>query len=272
VVKLALDRPYPLTGMGFREENGFCPWADYEYEHHGSKRVTALYSEWQLLYLPIAREANITHVASKVLLEGGDRLVKWAESLRWFVESNFKAGAVLEERWLPTVTTLLRLQARYWPYVSGRSPVLHNAEHERVEALDLELQAATPAEVLDALGLTEADVRAEYEWFARRGQSADPAGRLYELLRGSNRGTKPNASADPGAPPSTSTTLPKSFAGSIEISPASCSPTRTSSSAVTRSHAASGASLPNWSTRSAAHASIRAGCTSSRRARLRCAS
>lgn len=175
--------PYPLDGIEFREENGFRPWAEYEYEREGFTQVTALYSEWQLLYLPIAREANITQVPSEVLLEGGDRLVKWAESLRWFVESNYEAGAVLEERWLPTLKTLLRLQARYWPYVSGRSVLLYNAEHERVDALDLELEAATPAEVMEALGLTEDDVRAEYEWFAHRGQSFDPAERLYELLR-----------------------------------------------------------------------------------------
>ena len=40
-----------------------------------------------------------------------------------------------------------------------------------------------PADVSDALGLTENDVRAEYEWFAHRAQSSDPAEGLYELLR-----------------------------------------------------------------------------------------
>jgi hypothetical protein len=38
-------------------------------------------------------------------------------------------------------------------------------------------------ELLDAIGLTEDDVRAGYEWFAHRAQSFDPAERLYELLR-----------------------------------------------------------------------------------------
>jgi hypothetical protein len=175
--------PYPLDGIEFREENGFRPWADYEYEREGFNEVTALYSEWQLLYLPIAREANITQVPSEVLLEGGNRLVEWAESLRWFVESNYEAGAVLNERWLPTLRALLRLQARYWPYVSGRSAVLYNAKHEPVDPLDVELRAAAPDEVLNDLGLTEHDVRAEYEWFAHRAQSFDPAERLYELLR-----------------------------------------------------------------------------------------
>jgi hypothetical protein len=40
--------------------------------------------------------------------------VKWAESLRWFVDSNYEAGAVLEERWLPAYREdVARLQARY---------------------------------------------------------------------------------------------------------------------------------------------------------------
>ena len=175
--------PYPLEGIEFREENGFRPWSDYEYERDGLVEITALYSEWQLLYLPIAREAEITRVPSEVLLEGGERLVAWADNYRWFVESNFEAGGALDKRWLATVKTLLRLQARYWPFVHGRSAIVYTGDHEQVDALDLELQASTAGQVLDALGLTEDDVRAAYEWFAHRAESFDPAASLYELLR-----------------------------------------------------------------------------------------
>jgi hypothetical protein len=107
--------PYPLDGIEFREENGFRPWAEYEFEREGFSDVTALYAEWQLLYLPIAKEADITGVPSEVLLSGGDLLVEWAEKTRWFVEANSMAGGVMDERWLPTIKALLRLQARYWP-------------------------------------------------------------------------------------------------------------------------------------------------------------
>jgi hypothetical protein len=78
---------------------------------------------------------------------------------------------------------MLRLQARYWPYVKGRSILLHDPNAELVDALDVELQATTAEQVLESLGLSEADVRAQYWWLAQRAQSTDPAERLYELLR-----------------------------------------------------------------------------------------
>jgi hypothetical protein len=175
--------PYPVEGIEFRDENGFRPWADYEFERHGFADVTALYSEWQLLYLPIAQEAHITRVPSEVLLDGGERLVEWAQKTRWFIEANFNAGSAMHDRWLPTIKVLLRLQARYWPYVRGRSILLRNSDGEQVDALEMELQAATAEQVLEGLGFGDAEVRAQYQWFAHRALSFDPAERLYELLR-----------------------------------------------------------------------------------------
>src|ERR1039458_7530667 len=45
--------PYPVEGIVFREEEGFHPWEEYAYERWEYPHVTALYSEWQLLYVTL---------------------------------------------------------------------------------------------------------------------------------------------------------------------------------------------------------------------------
>jgi hypothetical protein len=176
--------PYPVEGIEFRDETDFRPWSDYLYEEEpGVERVKPLFSEWQLLYLPIAREAAITRVPSEVLLSDSDRLIKWADDMRGWIENTHGTGAVLHERWLPTIKVLLRLQARHWPSVHGRSVLLRQPNGEPADALDLELDSASAKDVLKSLGLSKAAVREQYEWFAQRAETVDPQERLYELLR-----------------------------------------------------------------------------------------
>src|SRR3954469_21760879 len=113
-----LSSAYPIDGIEFRDEIGFRPWSDYEFqgEYSPEPEVTALYSEWQLLYVGAAEAATYAHVPAEVLLDGGDRLVQWTESLRWFIDSNVQAGSRLHGAWFSTIRLLLRLQARYWPF------------------------------------------------------------------------------------------------------------------------------------------------------------
>jgi hypothetical protein len=69
-VSWSTTEPYPTEGIYFRQELGFKPWTEYEFERYGHPEVNALYSEWQLLYLPIADESNIVRVPAVVAIEG----------------------------------------------------------------------------------------------------------------------------------------------------------------------------------------------------------
>lgn len=177
--------PYPVDGIVFRDEAGFRPWSDYEFRRRdeGASDVTALYSEWQLLYVGAAEDATNTTVPAEVLLGDGERLVKWAESLRWFFESNADAGRQLHRAWSPTIRLLLRLQARYWPFVHGRGVLLRDPEtHDEVDPVGIEYETRS-AEDIAALGVDREQLEALYDYLATRGRALDPAFRLYDLLR-----------------------------------------------------------------------------------------
>ena len=87
---------------------------------------------------------------------------------------------MMDDNWLPAVKVLLRLQARCWPYVSGRSKVLYASNAQAgdrpgLDALQLEHQRATAQDALNELGITADDVKDLYEWIAWRVESGvDP--------------------------------------------------------------------------------------------------
>jgi hypothetical protein len=181
-----LSSPYPLNRIEFRDEVSFRPWAEYEFRPDDEREaeITALYSEWQLLYVGAAEDATHTAVPAEVLLDGGERLVKWAESLRWFFEANAEAGSALHGTWSATIRLLLRLQARYWPFVHGRGVLLRDPETlEQVDPVDLEYDTWTAEDIATQLSVDREQLEALYDYLGWRGRALDPAFRVYDLLR-----------------------------------------------------------------------------------------
>lgn len=214
-----VDGPYPAptpardatsgewvqAGYVFRDEAGFVPWADYEYTIDSYTQVQPLYSEWQLLALPLVLDGDYMDVPVTVLASNEAGLLRWASGMRkQLAETHVGGRQIMDDNWLPTIKILLRLQARYWPYVSGRSKVLYGqspqpGDRPTLDALHVEQQRATTQDGLNELGITTDDVKALYAWLAWRVESgADPAmylrGLTYllprrraELARGQSR-------------------------------------------------------------------------------------
>lgn len=176
--------PYPTEGIEFRDEAGFRPWSEYEYDEYGFPTVQPLYSEWQLLYLPIARESSTVPFPVEVVERGPERAAEWMAENSNFFSLWTTPGPVLEERWAPTIRLLIRLQARYWPYVRGQGTMLIDpASHDYVDPLDIEYQTMSASDVAESLGIDAAGIEALYTWFADRGYAVDPASRLFDLTR-----------------------------------------------------------------------------------------
>lgn len=96
----------------------------------------------------------------------------------------------MHANWLPTIKILLRLQARYWPYVRGQSKVLYTqgpkqeGDRPTLDALHLEYRHATAQDALEQLAVTTDDLIALAEWLAWRVEGGvDPQPRLRSLTR-----------------------------------------------------------------------------------------
>jgi hypothetical protein len=76
------DGEWVEAGYIFRDKTDFQPWADYEYMLHSSTLVQALYSEWQLLALPLVLDGDYMHVPVTVLAGDDAALIEWARPNR----------------------------------------------------------------------------------------------------------------------------------------------------------------------------------------------
>ncbi len=184
----ATNGEWVQAGYVFRDEVGFVPWSDYEYTIDSYTQVQPLYSEWQLLALPLVLDGDYMDVPVKVVAGDEAGLLSWASGARkQLADGHARGRQMMDDNWLPTVKILLRLQARYWPYVSGGSKVLYRqnpqpGDRPTLDVLQVEHQRATAQDGLSELGITTGDVKALYEWLAWRVESgADPAKHLRGL-------------------------------------------------------------------------------------------
>jgi hypothetical protein len=207
--------PYPVEGIVFREEEDFRPWSDYEFEQHGHPRVNALYSEWQLLYLAHAREGDTLEVPVETFKAGAEAVATFAVNHQPFVEQHLTFRGGLDRWWLGTVKALLRLQARYWPFVHGESVLLWDDQNEHVDALDLEYDRTDTDALRTELGLEDETVEASYRWMARNAQWVDPLPGLHDVRRFQLRGERERERGQ-SRRASTSTTRPRSSAAHTE--------------------------------------------------------
>jgi hypothetical protein len=178
------------AGYVFRDETDFRPWSNYEYTIDLYAQVQPLYSEWQLLALPLVIDGDYMSVPVTILAGDDAALLEWASGMRRELAKSHASGRqMMHENWLPTVKILLRLQARYWPYVSGTSKILYGKNPEpgdrpTLDAVELEYQAATAQDALAELGVSTDDVLALYDWLAWRIDSGtDPVKHLRSLTR-----------------------------------------------------------------------------------------
>lgn len=178
------------AGYIFRDETDFRPWGNYEYTIDSYAQVQPLYSEWQLLALPLVLDGEYMRVPVTVLAGDETALVEWASGMRReFAKGRAGGRQMMHDNWLATVKILVRLQARYWPYVSGKSKVLYAKEPQAgdrptLDAMQFEYQDATAQEALAELGVTMDDLLTLYEWLAWRVESgADPQKHLRSLTR-----------------------------------------------------------------------------------------
>ena len=198
-----VDGPYPMplaqadatggewvdAGYVFRDETTFRPWSDYEYTIDTFAQVQPLYSEWQLLALPLVIDGDYMSVPVTILAGDDTALLDWASGGRRELAMSHAGGRqMMHGNWLSTVKILLRLQARYWPYVSASSKVLYGknpqpGDRPTLDAVDLEYQGATAQDALAELGVSTDDVLALYEWLAWRIESVDPVKHLRSLTR-----------------------------------------------------------------------------------------
>jgi hypothetical protein len=176
--------PYPVEGIVFREEEGFHRWEEYAYERWGYPHFTALYSEWQLLYATLAGEGETLAVPLETLLAGASATASFASNHRPFIDHHVRFRDGLHDAWLPTIKLLLRLQARYWPFVHGRSVMLIDPESkEYIDALDLEYERVGVEELQAELNVEPEVLEATYRWLAERARQLDPLPQLYDLRR-----------------------------------------------------------------------------------------
>jgi hypothetical protein len=174
--------PYPTDGIVFREEQQFRPWDEYAFEQHGHPVVNALYSEWQLLYVALAREGETLEVPLETFGGGAEAVVNFATNHRPFIDAHLAYRQGLHQQWLATIRLLLRLQARYWPFVHGRSVILWENQSQ-VDALDLEYDGVDVEQLRAELELEPEALEVSYRWLAERARSLDPLPQFHDIRR-----------------------------------------------------------------------------------------
>lgn len=174
--------PYPTDGIVFRDEVQFRPWDEYAFQRHGYPVVNALYSEWQLLYVALAREGETLEVPLETFKLGSDAVATFATNHQPFIDGHIAYRKGLHLQWLATIRLLLRLQARYWPFVHGRSVILWD-DHNQVDALDIEYDGVDVEQLRAELELELGVLEGSYRWLAERARSLDPLPQLHDIRR-----------------------------------------------------------------------------------------
>jgi hypothetical protein len=174
--------PYPTRGIVFRDELEFRPWEEYAFQQHGHPVVNALYSEWQLLYLGLALAGETLEVPLETFGLGVDGLGTFATNHQPFVDAHLSYRQSLHQQWLATVRLLLRLQARYWPFVHGQSVILWDGQTQ-VDALDLEYDGVDVEQLRAELALEPELLQSTYRFLAERARSLDPIPGFHDIRR-----------------------------------------------------------------------------------------
>ncbi len=90
-----------VAAMTFRDDAGFQRWSRYRFREDGFRRVTALYSPWQLMYLKSALEDRLVLFTLPYVLGRRDRLLRGLKNARPFWRIDRDLWQSLEANWRP---------------------------------------------------------------------------------------------------------------------------------------------------------------------------
>jgi hypothetical protein len=157
----------------FRDEAGWEPWQTYAYSDDVRDRVTALYSPWQLLYLPRALEMRTMPVVVQALRDPRQAAAA-ARKFAEIVDVHYEVWTSLDAGWKPLVLLLVRLQNRYWPLVGTWTMPIDPNTRTYVNPLPAERRRFRARKALAELELDVHAVHAYYERLAFNIQNIDP--------------------------------------------------------------------------------------------------
>ncbi len=172
--------------MTWREERCFQPW-----DHHGWRfrdeahiNVSERYVPWQLLYAADALETWDRRVSMR-------RLEPHIEDTAEFFEEQRTAAAArlrtLDEEWRSAIKLLVALQPRLWPYRRGRTTLLHEPGHGRVDPLQRATETFDAQALLRRFELSLDGLAQLHSAFAEGGRRLDPMPRWYRLAEAAPR-------------------------------------------------------------------------------------
>lgn len=173
-----------LDALTFRDEAGFQRWNRYAFREDGFRRVIALYSPWQLMYLKSALEDRLVLFTLPYLLARRDRLLNAMKNARPFWRIDREFWQSLEENWRPVVLLLCWLQDRYLPFVRGQiKQVYAPGQHRSVDPIREEVKTFDANAFIDRVGISVDDVRNVYSQLALVGETRDPIKDWYMVVR-----------------------------------------------------------------------------------------
>jgi hypothetical protein len=173
-----------LAAMTFRDEVGYQRWSRYAFREDGVRRVIALYSPWQLMYLKSALEDRLVLLTLPYVLGRRDRLLSGLKNARGFWRVDRDLWQSLEQNWRPLVLLLCWLQNRYLPFVRGRSTMVYvEGRREPVDPVRDELRTFDAAALVDRLGIGVDEIRAAYQQLALIGETRDPIKDWFLVVR-----------------------------------------------------------------------------------------
>jgi hypothetical protein len=173
-----------IAAMTFRDEAGFQRWGRYAFREDGVRRIIALYSPWQLMYLKSALEYRIASVTLPFVLGRRDRLLRGIKNMRpfWRVDREFWQS--LEESWRPVVLLLCWLQNRYLPFIRGSARgVYAKGRRSLINPLHEEVRTFDARAVVARLGIGADEIRATYRQLAVIGGWHDPIKDWFLVVR-----------------------------------------------------------------------------------------
>lgn len=173
-----------VAAMTFRDDAGFQRWSRYRFREDGFRRVIALYSPWQLMYLKSALEDRLVLFTLPYVLGRRDRLLRGLKNARpfWRVDREFWQS--LEANWRPVVLLLSWLQNRYLPFVRGRSTMVYvKARREPVDPVRDEVRTFDAAALIERLGVSVDEIRQTYSQLALIGETRDPIKDWFLVVR-----------------------------------------------------------------------------------------
>lgn len=173
-----------LDAMTFRDEAGFQRWSRYRFREDGFRRVIALYSPWQLMYLKSALADRLATITLTFVLGRRDRLLRRLEEARPVWRGERELWQRLEENWRPFVLLLCWLQNRYLPFVRGQSRMVYvKGQHAPVDPVRDELRSFDATALMVRLGISVDDIRSTYRQLALIGEWHDPIRDWFLVVR-----------------------------------------------------------------------------------------